>query len=430
MIVYHEGLPRSGKSYAAMKDWIIPALKKGRPVFAYIEGLNHEKIAQLAEISLETCEQLLHQLTKEQVPEWHKLVVNDCLVILDEIQDFYPSRKQPLDPATTTAVTQHGHRGQDLLLMGQDLRDTHSLFKRRVDQKVLFNKMDALGLGNRYSWSVSKSAGLERFNVVSTGIETYDPKYFGTYKSHEDTTSNKGNLSDSRANIFKSRLFKYTIPIAMLCAAYGAYYVYGLFHDGFVKPAQVVVSPKTTPVSQHAPGLVSLPVAAAVLSPEKAKEPPLPSETVIDAPQDRIQLLSAKYRMRVAGFWEGRGKRNGFIEWRESSGTLINRFTFDEVQGMGYTVMSNQFGTVVTLVNGPIHYIATMWSLDTNQGVLNQQQVDSTKGNAPSAVSTGTTSIITPDSPVPVSPIPDRSKDLQNPQGSAPQLQPHPFRKS
>lgn len=405
MIIYHEGLPRSGKSYAAMKDWIIPALQKSRPVYAYIEGLNHAKIAELAGISLDDCEQLLHQLTKEQVLNWHTIAGNDSLVILDEIQDFYPARKQPLDPLTTTAVTQHGHKGQDLLLMGQDLRDTHSLFKRRVDQKILFNKMDSVGLANRYSWQVCKSAGLERFEVISKGVASYDPKYFGTYKSHEDGTSNKGNVQDARANIFKSNFFRFVIPAGFVIAALGAWYVYGVFQTGFVKtpPSKSAPSLSQESLGSGVPSNVSIPSIKAVLGPDKAKEPPLPSEAVIDAPQDRIQALSSKYRIRVGGYWEGRGKRNGFVEWREVSGTLVNRLTFDEVQGMGYTVMANQFGTVITLVNGPIHYIATMWPLDSNQGVANQQQIDSTRGPQQS------TFVATPDSPIvqaPPKPLP------------------------
>lgn len=180
MIIFYEGLPGSGKSYATIKDWIIPSLKKGRPVYAYIEGLNHELIAELAEIPLGDCQRLLNQIEKDDVLNWHTIASKDSLVIIDEMQDFYPSKRAPLDTATTTAITQHRHNGQDILALGQDLRDVHSLFKRRVDQKILFNKLGALGLTKRYSWKVQKSAGLERFETISTGTASYDPKYFGT----------------------------------------------------------------------------------------------------------------------------------------------------------------------------------------------------------------------------------------------------------
>ena len=49
MFIFHEGLPGSGKSFEAVVNQIIPALKKGRPVYAYINGLNHKKLAELTD---------------------------------------------------------------------------------------------------------------------------------------------------------------------------------------------------------------------------------------------------------------------------------------------------------------------------------------------------------------------------------------------
>ena len=51
MIIFHEGMPRSGKSYASTKDHIVPALKKGRAIYARLDGLNYPQLAELAEIT-------------------------------------------------------------------------------------------------------------------------------------------------------------------------------------------------------------------------------------------------------------------------------------------------------------------------------------------------------------------------------------------
>jgi len=69
MIFFHEGMPRSGKSYESMEKHIIPALAKGRSVDAYLYGLDHEKIAPLAGIDVERCKELLVELTTEQASE-------------------------------------------------------------------------------------------------------------------------------------------------------------------------------------------------------------------------------------------------------------------------------------------------------------------------------------------------------------------------
>ena len=52
MIVFHEGLPGSGKSYEACVMHIIPALKAGRDVLTNINGINHKKFAELTGIPL------------------------------------------------------------------------------------------------------------------------------------------------------------------------------------------------------------------------------------------------------------------------------------------------------------------------------------------------------------------------------------------
>ena len=43
MLVFNEGVPRAGKSYDAVKNHILPTLKKGRRVFARLNGLHHER---------------------------------------------------------------------------------------------------------------------------------------------------------------------------------------------------------------------------------------------------------------------------------------------------------------------------------------------------------------------------------------------------
>lgn len=389
MIIFHEGLPGSGKSYATMKDHIVPSLKKGRAIWAYLEGLDNEKIAEVSELPVEEVNRLLRPMTREEVLSWPKLCPNDCLVIIDELQNFYPSGKSKLDDVTTQAVTEHRHKGQDIIGMGQDIRDCHSLFKRRVDQKILFNKLDALGFTKRYSWQVCKSAGLERFEVISKGVGSYDPKYFGTYKSHVDGAENKSTFEDSRANIFKSKFFRYILPLSLALGCVAVWKVSDVFTNGFSQPKKVATNSAGFPIaSSVVPGANVLvpsqpapPTAVKPPSVEGPKEPMLPSERPISAPQDRVQILSEKYRLRVGGYWEGRGKKNGFIEWRDDNNTLKNRFTFDEMQGFGYTVMSNQFGTVATIVNGPIHFVATAWGLDSNSGVMNQQQQESVRGS-------------------------------------------------
>ena len=102
MIIFHEGMPRAGKSYAAMADHIIPALQKGRMVYARIDGLDHEKIAIAADIELERVNQLLVELAEQQVHHLPQIEIQqDSLVVIDELQNYWPQGKAQLSPKSS-----------------------------------------------------------------------------------------------------------------------------------------------------------------------------------------------------------------------------------------------------------------------------------------------------------------------------------------
>ena len=183
MIIFHEGLPRSGKSYEAVRYRIIAALEKGREVVAYIEGLNFEKIAPLAKISVERCRELLHPLTREDMAEVLKHVRDNALHVFDEAQNFWGNRDK-LSKEMTQFVTEHGHRGMDIVLMGQDRRDVNALWRRRIEIVQAFVKLSGLGSDKSYSVTTWKHQGGEVYIKVGTQVHRYDPKFFGTYASH------------------------------------------------------------------------------------------------------------------------------------------------------------------------------------------------------------------------------------------------------
>ncbi|WP_421314526.1 zonular occludens toxin family protein [Aeromonas veronii] len=223
MLIFHEGLPGSGKSYEAMVFHIIPRLKDGRTVDAYIEGLDFEKIASLAEITLEQCQEQLKQITREQVPAINEHVRDKSLVIIDESQNFWPTGRQRLPDPIIQFVTEHRHRGLDIVLMGQNLNDVHSIWRNRTDRKFVFQKLDAVGQDNRYSWTSYKGSlradgqrSRIEFTKLTGGIRQYDPKYYGTYASTTSEDNEMGVYKDDRTNIFKSAKFKYGLPIAAL----------------------------------------------------------------------------------------------------------------------------------------------------------------------------------------------------------------------
>ena len=226
-ILFAEGLPRSGKSYETMAKQIIPWLKKGREVVAYIEGLEtlecQQKIADVAGMPLERVQQLLFPLTREDMRPreekrgakvvqvdgaWIEKTRDNALHVYDEAQNWWPNRLKPTE-ALTQFVTEHGHRGITIILMGQSLMDVLALWRRRVDQKFTYLKLTAIGQDNRYRVTIHKGQGNDEFVKVKDSVSKYDPKYFGTYKSHTSADVDTDTYTDNRVNVLKSGAFKY-----------------------------------------------------------------------------------------------------------------------------------------------------------------------------------------------------------------------------
>lgn len=354
MIIFHEGLPGSGKSYEAAINQIIPALQKGRSVYAYIEGLNHAKFSEVTGIPIDQVTKLLNQLTKEQVKDVQNHVQNDALVIIDELQDFFPAGKQTLDPGITEFVTQHRHRGIDIVAMGQDHRDCHMLWKRRIDSLIRFVKRDAIGMPNAYTWTTYKQqAG--KFVQLRSGKGTYDPKYFGLYASHTEGVSSIDAHKDDRTNVFKSSAFTFWLPVFAGALIFAIYYLWGVFHPDAPKksePVKVQEQPK--------------PQAAAV--PAKVEKPE-PERKLTTNDNDYLEKYLTEYRPRLIGLVESKklNKMVALIEFTDDSHRVFERFNIPQIVALGYIVERKPYGLL--LRRGDKRYPVTAWPLDIQRNV-------------------------------------------------------------
>lgn len=358
MLIFHEGLPGSGKSFEAMVAHIVPALKKGRKVFAYIEGLNHEKIAECADIPVERCRELLHQITREQVPTIHSAVENDSLVVIDELQNFWPSGRQKLDADITQFVTEHRHRGLDILCMGQVLNDCHALWKGRVDTKIEFRKLDAIGKANSYKWTVYKRVGGGKFQEVTSGKRDYDVQYFGTYASHTQGTENTETYTDERANVRNSKAFRYIKYYGAAAVVAIGFVVWVFSTGGGIGGAK---KPATPPATSQQPA--QQPTQVQQVAPARVTVSHVVGQVDMEA-EDFIDKLSEKYRIRLGGSINSPRRISGLIEWRDESGRVHERLTADQLRGLGWYVMLSTDGSIASISKPGKSYIATQWPLD------------------------------------------------------------------
>lgn len=360
-IIFLEGLPRSGKSHDSIKSHLIPAIQKGRKVFGNVKGLNHAKIAEASDLPVEEVELLVVQIAWDDTKRIYELVENDALVLLDELQDFWPSSREKLPPEMIEFITQHGHRGLDIVTMGQAFADIHPMWRRRVDTKYMFNKRDAIGQPNKYNWASYKATQPEKFQKVNSGTAEYDPKIFGCYKSHEDSTTNKSTLLDDRTNVFKRPLFKFVIPAFVVLLIVAVSMMVKFFKGTEPpKPPQAQAQQAVQPVAQPAQVRPGQPVQAVEVLPAGAEVWSKPGGV---EEGDFVVNLFKTYRPRLSGLLLGEnGKVFGYIDFFDSGMHKQEQLTVDKIQALGWQVAPQEYGLQV--VKADKRYIVTAWPLD------------------------------------------------------------------
>lgn len=344
MIFFHEGMPRSGKSYEAMVKHIITALAKGRAVDAYLYGLDHEKIAGLAGIELERCKELLVELTTEQASECWKFVRDNALVVLDEAHKFWPSGRKRPPEEMCNLVAEHGHRGMDMLFMSQTFNSVHKVIQDRTNKKITFTKLDSVGMESRYNWTAYQgtlgtrgSNTFVTFSKMDDGVGKYDSKYFGTYKSHVSDEIQTGNYKDERFNFFNKKSVKFGLPLVLL-AFFGGIYYLSLFFTGsqFGKKKEDVETARTVQTQQAQTGQGVQPV-----KPKRAE----PDDYIYQSLKGKDYSLTylSKFGSAVMDFW---------VEIRDEKGETLEVWQKADFDNFGYKYSLTSTGMIIASIKG------------------------------------------------------------------------------
>lgn len=324
-VFFNEGLPGSGKSYEAMVRFVAKALEEGRPVDAYIKGLDHDKIAAAVGLSVDRVRELLQPIAEEQVPTFYEHVRKNSLVVLDEAQNFWPAGRQRLDSKTTSFITEHRHTGNDILLMGQCFDDVHKLWRNRTKARFVFHKLDNVGLEKRYSVKTLTATAPGKFSETSfSANEKYDERWFGTYASHDDDTIRTENYKDARVSIWNTFVMKWMLPVSVVGAVWGGWTIYKYF-GGHSIPKHEASTATAAPASAG-----SAPPARVDRIPDAR---PLPQKNL-------VVELTEKYRPRLAGYWQVGKRTGGTIEFWEGK-ELRESLTFDQIRRLGIPVAAS-----------------------------------------------------------------------------------------
>lgn len=365
MLIFHEGLPGSGKSYEAMAKHILPAIDRGRRVYAHIDGLNDldclNAVSECLGLPLSTVQDRLIYLSKDQVLKIWDYVEPNCLVVIDELQNYFPVSRDKPRPELSEWVSKHRHDGIDILCLGQSLKDVHNIWKRRIDRKVVFQKLDALGSVNRYRWVAYKSIGEMRFEKTTEGIESYQKRFFGTYKSHHSDEVSTEHYIDRRAVLWNSPTMRFVILFIVLGGVLIPWYLYRQFDSDTTSLLSVHDSSASSPVVVPAAPAPVLAAPAPVAVPAAPAAPALESRS---KGLEYADYLSTAYRIRLSSVLQGSGKTYVVVEFRDDALRIQDRLDQFTLQHLGWSVqvVNLQF---VLLTKGARVLVATPWPLQS-----------------------------------------------------------------
>ncbi|PZE11965.1 hypothetical protein DMX10_17925 [Pseudomonas sp. 57B-090624] len=386
MIFGHEGLPRSGKSLEAMQH-VVDALRHGRHIVTNVHGINKRAIADYIGIPIHSVELLItcleapQDMDEDEKLKWYKKAfwdhrINDSLWIWDEINQFWPPDRQPLSADWAKFVTEHGHLGIDILIMGQDLTELHQTWRKRLQRYTRFTKMDMMGKEDHYHWSTLTNVSRGRFKQTAQGKKPYNKDFFGFYKSHRDETTNKGNYKDVRFSVFqaKHKFWAVLFGIALVAAVWN---IWSFWHPAELSSPSVAESTASSPLTPEPEPII--PPAAQSVTP--AAEPSQGAAKEVE-PIDYLDKFALKYQLRLSAIMdrkeaeEGKAAFEFVIDFLDPGYRIKERMSRRDVASLGWRIERFDYGILIS--KGDRSYVVRPWPLD-NFGNVPQREINALK---------------------------------------------------
>jgi zona occludens toxin len=222
-IYLFEGLQGSGKSFHIVKDIIVPAFHKGRPVYSNIK-LNPELI-EMGEGLVCQISPLLHEIDgdfirslPEQNTEEKGRPLDGSIIVIDEIQDYFASTEAMWSKSMLGFLAKHRHQHMDIIIGTQDKWNINKVFRNMVKYHWHFDKLDRFGRKNTYRIDYFQKNDEEPYKKT---FENFDKKYFDYYESYDPKSVAKGNIEEPIGE--KDNSLYYTagmIVVSLLVCAY------------------------------------------------------------------------------------------------------------------------------------------------------------------------------------------------------------------
>lgn len=379
MLVFNEGVPRAGKSYDAVKNHILPAIKAGRQVFARLNGLDHAAIAKHLEMPEERVRELLHNVESDDVhkrfaaykAEGGRWAIPDelknSLCVIDEVHEFYVSQRQPLPEEQENFFALIGQNGGDVVIMTQWIKRVHAAVRARIERKNVFQKLTAVGQKNKYRVTYYQTLGPDKFEKIGGSTETYDPKIYPLYHGYAPGADNVEVYDGGGTNIWKMLGGKIVIWAIVGVLAGGTliwFFVGGgamSLVGGEKEPAAQELTPVSDPAAYYTAARERDELGI-LETPKQRQEREAAERLAAMSPGQRYVVgLADQGRIRLAVRMQSRGVDHYMVEWIGTDGRAYERLSGDDLEALGVKVRSEKFGLVLSA--GDEQIVATQWPL-------------------------------------------------------------------
>lgn len=243
-IVCYAGLPRQGKSYSAVLNFIIPALKDKRHVATNME-LN---LPALEVVCGHPVKHLVHTFSKEATaPEVVAACPPGAVIVIDEVWRYWPAGTKAADiPREELAFfKEHGHRqgaegiSTEICIIDQDPKTAIPAWLRAlIELTYLHTKLSALGLSKRFRVEVYSKCQSAEKPAKSAHLRTLQGKYqtdvFNCYVTHTQSAKigevGLEKAVDGRANLWRGWTLRGAI-VALVLLPFLAWFTIGALMD-------------------------------------------------------------------------------------------------------------------------------------------------------------------------------------------------------
>lgn len=310
-IVCYAGLTGHGKSYSAVENFVIPALKEGRHVAHNLQLFP----PALSVVCDRDVTPLLHQIAPQATPaEVMAGCPDGAVIVLDEVWEYWakglkindvPKDELRFFRKHRHSVGEDGIASEMCLIAHSPTEDLPAFIRSIVDLTYIHEKHTSVGAKGRFRVDVYQRCQSAEKPTKSKLIRklqgAYRPEVWNCYISHTNSKATAlgeaglEKMPDGRASVFKSFTFRSAIAGAVMLP-FAFWFAASAFNGMTVKPKPAkVVSPAHTPVPAPQIKTPQQYIALAEAA-NGAAEPPRPAAPTA-MPKPTATPYSAKWRV-------------------------------------------------------------------------------------------------------------------------------------